>query len=143
MRIVPRLSAHENYVASILTLAMILPPALLLAVAVIAGGLRDPWIIEAAQVAVAVLAALVVGALLRRSEKIRAGVTWRAYGRAFLLLATINLVRGVFEALTGRTATKMGSFAIPRSASVGEFALAVAFALLAAVCGVLGERPRA
>jgi hypothetical protein len=142
MRIKPLLTAHENYVATILVIVMIMLPPLALVWPVVAGTIRDPWIVDSLQVAIAVVGALVAGALLRRSPKIGRGVTLRAYARAFLYIAIWSCFRGLWLLVTGHSATRYHSYRLPRANSVWDFGLSIAFALLAVGCGLVGERTR-
>jgi hypothetical protein len=84
MRLHLRLTAHENYVATTLALAM-MAAQFLLAVPMLVWKVRGLWATNAIELAGGVAAALVAGALLRLAPRLRRGLTRGAYAQLGLL----------------------------------------------------------
>ncbi len=141
MRLLPRITPRESYVATTLLLMMLLS-ALLVTITVFFGWRPAWWLGDLTRIGAAILAAATTGVFLRRSPKLASGVTWRAYAQAYLSLALFQCFAGLWLLTTGRTASRFGSHHAPRETSVWNFGLALGFALLAVGCGVLTERTR-
>ena len=143
LRLQPRLSAHESYVANILMIAMTMLPFLTLIWPPIARYLGPAWWMEVgARVAVSVIGAVIAGLLLRRSAKIGRGVTTLAYAHAFLGMGMMWIAAGFLVLLTGRTPSKIIHHSIPRITAIRYMGIGGSLSMIAVLCGLVVERRR-
>ncbi len=145
LRLPIKLSAHEQYAAGWMLLA-ILMAQLLLAIPLLIAKVTGLWQVVACELVTALAVALVVGGVLRRIAKLRPGVTPAAYAHAFLAMAIFRAIQGTWLLATGRPWGKFARGTLPRADSAYDFAHAALLALVAAaflVARSLGARRQA
>ena len=128
VRIPVKVTPAERTAAFLLGIVILWVPSLLLAATIV---MRNPgtWPLSIPIIAgFGLLAVLVVGV----SRTNRVMLTPAAWAYACGWTGLVHLTRGSFTLVTGRTLTKIGSRAVPRSSSVTEFVFA-AILLFAAI----------
>jgi len=135
-----RLPARESYVVSWLMLAMVILPWLALVWPPVARQLEVWWVDVAVHVALMLIAALGVGAILRRQPKFTDAVTPRAYAHACLRLGMLWVACGFLVLIFGRTPSKIAHYRVPRAESVRWFAIGGVLAVIAVVVEWFAER---
>jgi hypothetical protein len=138
----PSLRAHEEYVVTVLMLAMVAVPWLALIWPAVARQLGIWWVDACLRTGVILLTALAVGALLRRSAKFGSSVTLPAYSHAFVRLGLVWTAGGLLVLATGRVPSKIIHGRIARHDSVIYFGIGAVLALVGVVCGFIAERSR-
>jgi hypothetical protein len=140
LRLKPQLTPRENYVSTIVMLAMIFVPWISLIWPPVARRLQVWWIDAAVRTGVIVIAALLVGAALRSSAKFRKAVNLEVFAQTFLRLGLIWIAYGFIVLITGRVPSKIIHERIPRHDAVTYFAIGGALATLSVVGGLVAER---